>query len=213
MKASLQQHLAMLIADEPGKDKQIKIYKEAQKLDPSEILSINFGLNQFAPFSKLQAMKKLVDEVHKIDDRISNAEGKAKEKLEKKKSKIIDVDLPKLQDEYMSISETKEVVTAFVVFRTAEGRERLKNQLNQTAANRCCLWCCCQSKRYKYKEFHKKYPNVFNADDPSVILWQNLGVSRHDRRCRILLTAIVTIILLLLCCLVNLYGSTADKEI
>jgi len=46
-----------------------------------------------------------------------------------------------------------------------------------------------------------------------VILWQNLGVSRQVRYFRTGLIAVATIIILAICCMIQLYGSTADKEV
>ena len=58
-----------------------------------------------------------------------------------------------------------------------------------------------------------RYLKVKEADDPSVILWQNLGVSQGAQYARKGVTAVVTLILLILCCLIILYGATADERI
>lgn len=55
--------------------------------------------------------------------------------------------------------------------------------------------------------------DVKAAEDPSVILWENMGISVANSRFRTFLIVIVTLILLILCAVINLFGANADKEI
>lgn len=93
-------------------------------------------------------------------------------------------------------------MAAYVVFRTAEGKERAISQFKSNKCNRCCLFICCRKAEYKKFEFEDSFPDIITADDPSVILWQNLGVSKSVRRMRTGFIALATIIILVVCCMV-----------
>ena len=58
-----------------------------------------------------------------------------------------------------------------------------------------------------------KWPKVTKAADPSVILWQNMGISKYESNMRTLLISIVTLVLLIICAVINLFGANADKEL
>lgn len=55
--------------------------------------------------------------------------------------------------------------------------------------------------------------DVKAAEDPSVILWENMGISPAASRFRTFLIIIVTLILLIICAVINVFGANADKEI
>jgi len=59
----------------------------------------------------------------------------------------------------------------------------------------CC--CCVDKKSYKEKLFHGRWLKVDQAIEPSLILWENLGVSRKNRCLRILGRIIISIILVI----------------
>lgn len=63
---------------------------------------------------------------------------------------------------------------------------------------RAWLWLTCRSKVYKNKFFNGKYLSVQKAIDPSLILWENLGVSQKERLIRTLFTTLLGIILVCL---------------
>jgi hypothetical protein len=78
------------------------------------------------------------------------------------------------------------------------------------AAKACCI---CFSKKAKRLRLYKKFPEVKKAMDPELILWENLGYTTLSRIVRITISTIIALALVILCTLINLYGTTADAAI
>ena len=76
--------------------------------------------------------------------------------------------------------DNEQIKNAFVVFRSMDGAARLVQAYNESRVSRCCTSCCCccvDKATYKRKLFHKKWLDVEKAVEPSLILWENLGLS------------------------------------
>lgn len=72
------------------------------------------------------------------------------------------------------------------------GKKKFLNALDKRrlgCCNRCLVNCWCQ---HRVEEIHHKliggaYPEVMPAPNPTLIMWQNLGVGRISQCCRALL--------------------------
>jgi hypothetical protein len=68
---------------------------------------------------------------------------------------------------------------AYVVFKSTEARNKFKKAYDIGPCAR--FWkslCCCRFKFYRDMKFLGKYfYKVSDANEPDLILWQNLGVS------------------------------------
>lgn len=108
------------------------------------------------------------------------------------------------------------IKNAFVVFRSMEGAARLIQAYNKSRINLCCVrFCCCcvNKKEYKRKLFIKKWLKVSQAVEPSLINWENLGLSRKARCCRITFATIVALILLFLTTIAILYAKVQENAL
>lgn len=97
-----------------------------------------------------------------------------------------------------------------------EGAARLLNAYNKSKCSLCCTACCCFNKTskqaYKKKLFHGDWLKVDEAVDPSLINWENLGLSRKARCVRITCLSFVAIILLVATTLAILYAKVKESE-
>ena len=91
---------------------------------------------------------------------------------------------------------------AYVVFRTMEGAARLITAYGTSRSSRClAAWCCagCVDKdEYRHKLFHKRWLRVEQAVEPSLINWENLGLTMCQRRVRWVIGVLFALALLLL---------------
>lgn len=82
-----------------------------------------------------------------------------------------------------------------------EGAARLVNAYNKSRTYRCCTFycsdCCVDKKTYRRKLFHNKWLKVTEAVEPSLIMWENLGVTKKGRCIRIIFISIISLALLL----------------
>ena len=124
------------------------------------------------------------------------------------KEKIIE--LAKKYVKEIAIADNDGIKNAFVVFRSMEGAARLIQAYNKSAISRCCTICCCCNAQsliaYKRKLFHDNWLKVDEAVEPALINWENLGLTRKARCCRITFLTIISIILLILTTLGILYA-------
>ena len=134
-------------------------------------------------------------------------------------------ELDKLKEKFYDVEENKEVVNAYVTFRSTEGFQRALHEYNKFTwcglcclrcckkGNECCYQCCCSLyyEEYDQKVIKENWPKVTRANDPSVILWQNMGISKRESNMRTLLISVVTLILLIICAVINLFGANVDK--
>ena len=61
-----------------------------------------------------------------------------------------------------------------------EGAARFIKAHDVTKLKRCylhCFSCCSDAKKFKKKYFRGKFLKVTSAEEPSLILWENLGIT------------------------------------
>mmetsp|Transcript_24508 Transcript_24508/g.30560 ORF Transcript_24508/g.30560 Transcript_24508/m.30560 type:complete len:149 (+) Transcript_24508:2087-2533(+) len=114
--------------------------------------------------------------------------------------------------------DSEAIKNAFVVFRSMEGAARLhqaytKGKLSLYCTACCCFCCCCDKKTYVRKLFHKKWLKVDEAVEPSLINWENLGLSAKARCLRISILTVISIILLLATTFGIVYAKVQENEI
>ena len=98
-----------------------------------------------------------------------------------------------------------------------EGPHRLIGAYNESRCRLCCIKyscdCCLDKKDYKRKLFQGKFLKVERAVEPSLIIWENLGITKKRRCCRILFSSCVAFILLLLTTLLILYVKLQEIDL
>ena len=94
----------------------------------------------------------------------------------------ISVKIAKYVEQTKSQKGQNLIKNAFVVFRSMEGVSRLIKAYEISKFHLCCLkscYCCCEKGDYQDKLFHGKYLKVERAVEPSLILWENLRISKR----------------------------------
>lgn len=74
------------------------------------------------------------------------------------------------------------IKNAFVVFRSMEGVSRLIKAYEMSSFSLCCFkycCCCCDISEFNNKKFRGKYLKVDRAVEPSLIIWENLRISKR----------------------------------
>jgi hypothetical protein len=98
------------------------------------------------------------------------------------------------------------------------GKQKFKECLNPSklsCKHRCMLSCGCQ---HKVKELDHKllggmYPQIRDAPDPTLILWENLGVGRLNRCCRASLNYFLSALIIAIGFVIIIYiGNARDNR-
>ena len=107
-----------------------------------------------------------------------------------------------------------ECKSAFVVFQSMEGRARFLKTYNY---NKCEKSICCRScfgaKKHKEKLFEGRWLQVIPAPEPSLILWENLGIDWKERNWRIVGTTLMSLIFVAAAIVAIVYAKDYDKEV
>jgi len=137
------------------------------------------------------------------------------EEYEDKVRKIIEEIKNKVKEYvYLEIAGNEaECKSAYVVFQSMEGRARFLRTYNY---NKCERSTCCRflfgSKEYKKKLFEGRWLQVLPAPEPSLILWENLGIQKKMRNCRIFATSMASLIFVLAAITAIVYARQFDKQ-
>ena len=151
------------------KDSQIKC---------TDIAMIHFGYNNFADYDILLKIVEKINKGKVLHETLRNTTKPAKRSTIKMKIDNLLDQIQVLKEKYIKQNKQAESIkSAYVVFRSMEGFERMKEIYRDSAARRCWLYCSCRCRYYSEKLFMKKYLKVSQAPDPSLILWENLGFS------------------------------------
>lgn len=88
---------------------------------------------------------------------------------------------------------------------------------NKSRISLCCLrncfGCCVNKKEFKRKLFINKWLKVSQAVEPSLINWENLGLSRKARCCRISFATLIALILLFMTTVAILYAKVQENAL
>jgi hypothetical protein len=139
---------------------------------------IHFGYNNFADYDILLKIVEKINKGKVLHETLRNTTKPAKRSTIKMKIDNLLDQIQVLKEKYIKQNKQAESIkSAYVVFRSMEGFERMKEIYRDSAARRCWLYCSCRCRYYSDKLFMKKYLKVSQAPDPSLILWENLGFS------------------------------------
>lgn len=92
--------------------------------------------------------------------------------------------IPDYVENHDESQEKSLVQNAYVVFRSMEGAARFTKAYDISYWSRCllksvCRCCSCKDKKeYQRKLFRGKYLSVKPAVEPSLIHWENIGITK-----------------------------------
>jgi hypothetical protein len=134
---------------------------------------------------------------------------KQKKALEKKIAKVKKAK-EKNEKAYKKYREKskQQVVKAFVTFQSMEGKMRLLHLYNVSKWRRCC-----GKKAIQDRYFQGKFLDIRQPTDPSLILWENLGVGRTQRCMRILLVTLISLLLMILSFVIIIYSKNYEASL
>jgi len=130
--------------------------------------------------------------------------------LIKEKILLIKEDYKKLLKEKSIISDKVAIKSAYVVFRSMEAAARAKEIYSKTIFTRFWLYITCRENEYRSTYLLDRYLKVRKAEEPTLILWENLGYNMVHRAWRIIFTSCVASGLVIACIFVSAYGTVAD---
>lgn len=173
------------------------------ELAPDQVVSVHFAQKSFEKYHVLLKIQKMAMDGQKLRTRKKNCKSEGKregyeQEISEKKDAILK--LARYYKELMSKEENDAVKNAFVVFRSMEGAARAIEAYNWSMYKRCCTsccsGCCVDKKTYKRKLFHNKWLQIERAQEPSLIIWENLGFTRGQRCFKICVGVFISILLL-----------------
>jgi len=138
-----------------------------------------------------------------------------KVKYEKKVEMIIEKILKKVK-KYIHLQKAgneAECKSAYVVFQSMEGRTRFLRAYNYNDYEQsCCCRGCFGDKNYKKKLFEGRFLQVDPAPEPSIILWENLGINEIQRNFRIFGNTIISLIFVAAAIIAIVYAKNLEKK-
>jgi hypothetical protein len=107
-----------------------------------------------------------------------------------------------------------EVVNAYVMFRSMEGKNRAIKAYDIHCCQRICVsFCCCLSQFFKKKQLIRKgFLTVESPVDPQIIVWENLGISCWSRCAHRMITSMLVLMVLLVGFGGQVYLSNLEKD-
>ena len=109
------------------------------------------------------------------------------------------VKIARIKDKYYKArdknGQKKDVLNAYVTFRSVSAQERALGMYDLSMAHRICAeyFCCLSPWMRRYKIMRKGFLTLRQAQDPEIITWENLGHSLMSRLRRLLLAMVATI--------------------
>ena len=206
-------HFEKIVANQPQVTAELS---KKEQFKVSHIVAIDFARKDFSDYEVLQELQALIykgikHRYREINAKKESSKAKARKKINRIKDKI-----RKLKSEFNDCIKQKadnDIKYAFITFRTIEGQRRALRAMSDSITRRLWLKLTCRSKLYKQKIFWKHYPEVKRAVHPQIINWQNLGYSWKNRLLRSLVGFFFALILIVICCIINLYGTRADDAV
>jgi len=203
MKTELWDHFITILKQQPQMIEKLTFSDEERAC---EIIDIQFAMSDYQYLSHVVKIKKLSQEVEKLEIKIdeSGYSEKKYDKLEIKKNKLL-AKIDDLKAKYFEnmeqIGRDNQAVSAFITFRSMEGVERAIHGFKSNWLQRkwFTLFYCCTSQKRKTKLFKDKWLHVEQAVEPELLIWENFGVSYFSRFFRIILYLIFVLFMLLVC--------------
>lgn len=216
MKTELWDHFITILKQQPQMIEKLTFSDEERAC---EIIDIQFAMSDYQYLSHVVKIKKLSQEVEKLEIKIdeSGYSEKKYDKLEIKKNKLL-AKIDDLKAKYFEnmeqIGRDNQAVSAFITFRSMEGVERAIHGFKSNWLQRkwFTLFYCCTSQKRKTKLFKNKWLHVEQAVEPELLIWENFGVSYFSRFFRIILYLIFVLFMLLVCFYTIAFLEAAQNE-
>jgi len=185
--------------------------KKAHDDNACYVADINFGMSDYGIMKYYIERTNLIKQQFILQIKIeilkdSVQPEKRKEKLRKDLEKRLEkVEKAKIKNEirYQKFLEKSKqtVVKAFVTFKSMEGKLRFMKLYDHS-------WLSRKLNKKKQQElyFEDKYLDVRHPTHASLILWENLGVTKKERCLRVFLVAIVSFIIMILTFIIIVYA-------
>ena len=197
LKSKLWQHLERVL--EEYKHEYVKV-KDAP--NATLVADINFGMSDYGIMHFYLKRSSLMREeavitikTNILNDTEMDEDVKEKQirKLEKKLVKV-QKKKEKNEREYEKFKQKnkQQVVKAFVTFKSTEAKLRIMQLYHVSRLTKIF-----GKKKLKDRYFENKWLDVRHPTDPSLILWENLGVSMTQRCIRIFIVAAISVLLMI----------------
>jgi len=185
--------------------------------DPNahRIVDINFGMSDYGVMHFYLKRTELSKQEAILNIKINIvSDTKMKEKDRQKKIKALQKKLAKVvkakdknEMNYTKFKETcsQQVVKAFVTCQSMEGKLRLLQLYNISRTAKCC-----NKSKLEDRKFEGKLLDVRHPTDPSLILWENLGVSRKQRCIRISIVALISFLLMIATFIIIVFSKSVE---
>lgn len=198
LKAQIWRHIETVLKDHPE-------YAVAVKNDPNafKIAQCNFALTKYLIMyyykkrltyekrDRILALREAVLEKSKIS---KDAKQKEREKFAHKREQIRK-SYEENEEVIKEMRNKKDIraVKVYITMQSMEGKQRIKKAFMAKKIRRCC-----NRKKYLQRYIKGKWLTVRDAPKSSIILWENLAVSKLARFLRICLVSLLSASLILI---------------
>ena len=74
-----------------------------------------------------------------------------------------------------------QAVYVYITFQSMNGKQKFMQELNRSECSKFLIRrVLCRGKQHEHKFLGGHWPNCKTAEDPTLIVWKNLGVSRFS---------------------------------
>lgn len=198
-KAELWRHIERILEENAGTFIKVKNDPNACKIADIYLGMSDYGVMHFyLKRTELAKQETMINIKISILEDTDMDESEKDKKLKKYKKRLTKVQKKKEKNEQayekFKAKNQQKIVKAYVTMKSMEGKLRLMELYEKENI----FAKCCRSKERKKRMFKGKMLDVRHPAPPSLILWENLGVSRKERCFRISIVALISILLMIL---------------
>ena len=183
-------------------------------------MNIYFGIQDYWKINILTDISKQLKEkriIQKKADLLRQAGGCPPDPEQKKcrdvNEKIVDKAKRLQSGELLSKPEP---CLVFIQFQSMNSKSKFTKALNINICKRAFLICICRKNRIAHKYLNGNiWPKIYAAPEPTLIIWDNIGVGKLQHYLRILLVNLISLLVLVCGFFCISYGKqyTEKKEL
>jgi hypothetical protein len=100
--------------------------------------------------------------------------------------------------ELKTSEKTAKPVVAFIQFMSMNGVTKFQKAMDVGFFSRAFLTCVCRKDKIRHKYLDGKiWPTLLPAPEPTLIMWNNLGIGRYQRMIRIFVINVISILVMI----------------
>lgn len=163
-------------------------------INQNKLYNIYIGIDNYWKMNVYLRIAELLKEKKKLTKK-----QKIKNKDFKDEIKYIDqmakIKIRELKDQ----NQTAKPVIAFIQFMSMNGVTKFQNEMNIGFIQRCFLIMTCRKDKIRHKYLNNNiWPKLHPAPEPTLIMWNNLGIKIREMKIRRFIINVISIIVMVI---------------